>query len=94
MKYEYPAIFRPLESGSYYVEIPDLPNCQTEGKDFPDACDMAADVIAFWICSSEDHGEEIPAASELHAIRCSDAEKVLLISVDTTVYRQQNSIVI
>lgn len=87
MKYIYPAIFSPLENGAYHVLIPDLANCQTEGKDLQDAYDMAQDVVAFWICDSEDHNEPIPAASEIHHVAHVDPDFVSLISVDTTSYR-------
>lgn len=87
MKYIYPAIFSPLESGAYYVLIPDLPNCQTEGKNLQDAYDMAQDVVAFWICDSEDHGEPVPPATDIHKINHVEPDFVSLISVDTTSYR-------
>lgn len=87
MKYIYPAIFCLLDNGHYYIEIPDLPNCQTEGKNLQDAYEMAQNVIAMWICDSEDHKEAIPRASDIHQIHRNAPDFVSLIAVDTTQYR-------
>lgn len=87
MKYIYPAVFQPLDDGSYYVKIPDLPGCQTEGHDLQDAYDMVQDAIAMWVCDSEDGYEAVPPASDIHGVTHTDPEFVSLVSVDTTAYR-------
>lgn len=90
MKYVYPAIFKLLESGEYFIKVPDLPGCITEGKNLPDALDMAQDAISMWLCDAEDNNEPIPPASDIFSLSCDKEEFVNLISVDTTEYRNLN----
>lgn len=90
MKYVFPAIFKPLENGEYFIKVPDLPGCITEGKNLPDALDMAKDAISMWLCDAEDNNEPIPPASNIIKITCEKGEFVTLISVDTTEYRNIN----
>jgi len=87
MKYIYPALFRPLDDGTYYVRVPDLPGCQTEGHNLQDAYDMVQDAISMWICDSEDSHEPIPEASDIHGFAHADPEFISLVSVDTKAYR-------
>lgn len=47
MKYVYPAIFKLLESGKYFIRVPDLPGCVTEGKDLSDSLEMAKDAVSY-----------------------------------------------
>lgn len=90
MKYVYPAIFKLLESGEYFIKVPDLPGCITEGKNLPDALDMAQDAISMWLCDAEDNNEPIPPASDIFSLSCDKEEFINLISVDTTEYRNLN----
>ncbi len=87
MKYVYPAIFKALESGKYYIKVPDLPGCVTEGNDLIDSLDMAQDVISMWLCDAEDSNEMVPTASNIFELKSDDSEFVNLISVDTIEYR-------
>lgn len=90
MKYVYPAIFKQLESGKYFVKVPDLPGCVTEGNDLLDALDMAEDAIAMWLCDAEDNKEVIPQASSIFDIKHEPGEFVNLMMVDTIEYRALN----
>lgn len=90
MRYVYPAIFKRLEDGKYFIRVPDLPGCVTEGKDLLDALDMAKDAIAMWLCDAEDNNENIPPASNLFDIKHSPDEFVNLMVVDTLEYRALN----
>lgn len=90
MKYVYPAIFKPLDNGEYFIRVPDLPGCVTEGKTLPDALDMAQDAIAMWLCDAEDKNEPIPPASGVFDVACEEGEFVNLIPVDTIEYRKLN----
>jgi len=49
MKYIYPAVFKPLDNGEYFIKVPDLPGCMTEGKDLPHALEMAQDASSMWL---------------------------------------------
>ncbi|MGI6413193.1 MAG: type II toxin-antitoxin system HicB family antitoxin [Syntrophomonadaceae bacterium] len=90
MKYVYPAIFKPLDSGEYFIKVPDLPGCITEGKNLPHALDMAQDAISMWLCDAEDKNESIPTASNVFDVTCEEGEFVNLIPVDTAEYRSLN----
>ena len=90
MKYVYPAIFKPLDNGEYFIKVPDLPGCITEGKNLHQALDMAEDAISMWLCDAEDKNESIPTASNVFDVTCEEGEFVNLISVDTTEYRNLN----
>lgn len=90
MKYVYPAIFKSLESGKYFIKIPDLPGCVTEGNNLSDALDMAQDAISMWLCDVEDNNESIPAASHILDVSHNKSEFVNLIAVDTDEYRALN----
>ncbi len=46
MRYLYPAIFKTLENGDYFISAPDLPGCLTEGKNLLNALDIAKDAIS------------------------------------------------
>ena len=61
MKAVFPIILTPDKNG-YVVSVPDL-NINTEGKDIPDAIEMARDAIGLWGICEEDAGRAIPVAS-------------------------------
>ena len=91
MKYVYPAIFRPLDGGKYFIKVPDLPGCVTEGENLSDALDMAQDAIAMWLCDAEDNHESVPAASEVFNVpHDANNEFVNFVPVDTIEYRALN----
>lgn len=87
MKYVYPAIFKSLESGKYFIKAPDLPGCVTEGNNLSDALEMAHDAISMWLCDAEDSKENIPAASNIFSLKCDKSEFISLITIDTIEYR-------
>ena len=90
MKYVYPAIFKPLESGKYFIKVPDLPGCVSEGNSLLDALDMAKDAIAMWLCDAEDNNEVIPTASNVFDVKHESDEFVNVMPVDTLEYRALN----
>jgi antitoxin HicB len=90
MKYVYPTIFKLLENEEYFIKVPDLPGCVTEGKNLADALEMAQDAISMWLCDAEDNNETIPPASDIFSLSCHKSEFVNLISADTTEYRNLN----
>ena len=89
MKDAYPIV---MEEGAKYivVSIPDF-GINTQGKDYAEAMEMARDAIGIMGIDMEDDGEELPAASELSAIRQQYADDVVtLVDVDFTEYRRKN----
>ena len=90
MKYIYPAVFTPEENG-FSVEFPDLPGCVTAGEDLNDAMYMANDALCLWLYDKEATGEDIPAPSEVNALRHTNTSFVSLIPCDTDFYRRYYS---
>lgn len=88
MKLVYPAIFSPLEnSEGYLVTVPDLPGCFTEGKDLPEAIDMAVDAASGWVLTEVEDGNPVPEASPVNSIQLEDDESfVSVISLDMAAY--------
>lgn len=62
-KFVYQAVMRPEDEGGYSVEFPDLPGCFTDGDDYMDAVEMAADAAKTYVASLMLHGERVPAAT-------------------------------
>jgi len=90
MKYVYPAIFKLLDSGKYFIKVPNLSGCVTEGNDLADALDMAQDAISMWLCDAEDSNENIPSASNVFGLEHDELEFINLVAVDTEEYRSLN----
>lgn len=89
MKYAYPAIFTfDKEENCYYVNFPDIKNCFTDGKDLPEAIEMGADALSLMLCQMEDDEAEIPAPTNIKAIKTKSNETVSLVFADTTEYRR------
>jgi len=86
-KYVYPAIFEPNELGGFCVHFPDLENVITEGKDLPDAIEMAEDAMCLVLYDMEKKQLPIPEASSSKDLRVSDDCLVSLIACDTQFYK-------
>lgn len=89
MKAVYPIILTPDKNG-YVVSVPNL-NINTEGKDIPDAIEMARDAIGLWGICEEDAGRAIPVvSSELPAH--AENEITTLVDIDFSAYRRANDL--
>ena len=88
-KYVYPAIFE-RDEDSISVSFPDLPGCNSFGKDTADAYEMAADALALFLYQYEEDGKTIPCPSEPEQISAQEGAFVSLVSCDTIVYRQRH----
>ncbi len=86
-KYVYPAIFKPENEG-YSITFPDLSSCFTQGEDMADALEAAADALCLALYDMEESGKEIPAASDIKAVRAGEGEIVTLVMCDTLEYRR------
>lgn len=62
-KFVYQVFLMPEENGTYSTEIPDLPGCYSEGKDFKDAIEMAADAGKTYIAALLKDNNHIPEAT-------------------------------
>ncbi len=86
-KYVYPAIFTPEKEGGYSIAFPDVEGCYTQGKDMADGIEMAEDALCLMLYDMEEREENIPAASDIKAVKCGVDEIVTLIACDTLEYR-------
>lgn len=90
MKYVYPAIFTPEDTG-YSVRFPDIDGCYTCGDDLQDALDMAEDALALMLFHYEQERRDIPKASDLKDMQVLGDEFASLISCDTIDYQKRNN---
>lgn len=95
MKIIYPVIFTPTDD-VVLIEVPDM-EILTEGKDLPDAIDMARDAIGLKGISLEDDKEKIPAPSGFKTLKPENGTfadegegYVSLVDIDFTEYRRKN----
>ncbi len=94
MKTVYPVFFTKAED-VILVEVPDL-EILTEGKDMPDAIEMARDAIELKCVSLEDDGVVIPQSSSVEQLDVSqgtfseDGQTVIsLVDIDSEEYRRK-----
>ncbi|MDD7349769.1 MAG: type II toxin-antitoxin system HicB family antitoxin [Clostridiales bacterium] len=94
MKTVYPVFFTKAED-VILVEVPDL-EILTEGKDMPDAIEMARDAIELKCVSLEDDGVSIPRPSSVEQLDASqgtfaeDGQTVIsLVDIDSAEYRRK-----
>lgn len=86
-QYVYPAVFRPLDDGGFFISFPDLPGCLTEGNDMTESLFMAQDALETWLAGAEDHKDPIPVPSA-HP-ETSSPEFINFIRADTTAWRKK-----
>ncbi len=82
MKYVYPAVFEPVKEGGYIVNVPDIPNCYTSGKDMAQAIEMAQDAATMLLVDFEDDERPIPAPSKLEDIQTPFIKSLILLDTD------------
>ena len=91
MKKAYPVI---LTQGKEHiiVYIPDF-EINTQGKDIPDAIEMARDAIGIVGIDMEDERETLPTPSPLSSISPSSPSYIVtLVDVDFAEYRRKNDL--
>ncbi len=90
MKNAYPVI---MTQGKEFIVVfvPDF-NINTQGKDVPNAIEMARDAIGLMGIDIEDDGEALPQASNIADIQAKapSGSIVSLVDVDFTEYRRKN----
>lgn len=77
-QYIYPAVFTYDEHG-VAVSFPDLPGCNTCGKDQDEAVFMAKDAIAGHLSCMEDDNDPIPTPSDFRSIEHDENEAIVVI---------------
>lgn len=90
MKCAYPIV---MTKGKEFiiVFVPDF-NINTQGKDVPDAIEMARDAIGLMGIDMQDDGEILPEASSLASVQEEAAADAIvsLVDVDFAEYRRKN----
>lgn len=89
MKYVYPILLTPCESG-YVVYVPDF-DINTEGVSLSDAIDMARDAIGASGLSLQDLKKEIPQPSTI-VLDHKEGEIATLVDIDFDAYRRANDL--
>lgn len=90
MKNAYPIVMTQGEE-FIVVFIPDF-NINTQGKDIPEAIEMARDAIGVIGIDMEDDGEALPEPSDFEKIRTEiqPGDIISLVDVDFEEYRRKN----
>lgn len=90
MKNAYPVI---MTQGKEFIVvfIPDF-NINTQGKDVPDAIEMARDAIGLMGIDMQDNGESLPKSSGITSVQAEapSGAIVSLVDVDFSEYRRKN----
>lgn len=88
MKKAYPII---LSQGKDYIVVfvPDF-KINTQGKDIPEAIEMARDAIGIMGIDMEDEKETLPTPSALSDIKSDPKDIITLVDVDFAEYRRKN----
>lgn len=90
MKSAYPIV---MTQGKEFVVVfvPDF-NINTQGRDIPDAIEMARDAIGLMGIDMQDDGEALPKASNLADVQSAAPSGgiVSLVDVDFAEYRRKN----
>ena len=90
-KYVYPALFEANELGGYCVYFPDIPGCFTQGKDLPDAMDMAQDALCLMLYHHEDRGDlqnKVSPPTPINELCAPEDGFVTMIACDTGYYKR------
>ena len=90
MKSAYPII---MTQGKEFIVvfIPDF-DINTQGRDVPEAIEMARDAIGIMGIDMQDDGEALPEASSVSSVQAAapDGAIVSLVDVDFAEYRRKN----
>ena len=71
----YPIAIEPgSQSTAWGVVVPDLPGCFSAGDTLEQAVVQAEDAITVWIEAAIDAGQDIPAPSDIEALRAAHPE--------------------
>jgi predicted RNase H-like HicB family nuclease len=48
------------EEGGFWVEVPSLPGCYSQGETYEECLENVKEAIELWIEEAIEHGEEVP----------------------------------
>ncbi|MGN0154129.1 MAG: type II toxin-antitoxin system HicB family antitoxin [Lachnospiraceae bacterium] len=87
----YPAVFQQEETGEYSVFFPDIPGCNSCGKNLPEAYEMAFDALGIMLTYFDEEHMTIPEPSEPSQIQLEDNQFVAIIRFDYIEYKKKVS---
>ena len=87
----YPAIFHEAKEGGFWATFPDIPECMTQGNDWEQAYEMAADALGLAITSREKANEDIPKAANPGDIAVKQGEICVAIEFDWLAYQKRTN---
>ena len=62
---EYSVIIHDAEEGGYWVEVPALPGCYSQGESVDEVLENVKDAIALYLEALRDEDADIPADSDV-----------------------------
>ncbi|KAB5606683.1 type II toxin-antitoxin system HicB family antitoxin [Bifidobacterium jacchi] len=88
MKLVYPVVLYPSGvPGGYTVLCPDMPGLVTEGRDLPEALDMAVDAASGWVLGELEEGRRAPHATNIADVKPEEPSGIVtLIRLDMDEY--------
>lgn len=78
-KHIYGAIIRPSDEGGFWAEVPDLPGCFGQGRDYMATIESIANGIETHLAALIECGMPIPAAGP---VLCDDGGEVVYVYAD------------
>ena len=91
MLFVYPAIFYE-EEDSYWVEVPDLPGCQTYGDDLNSTVKYAQEALAGYLLTVLSEERKLPTPSHIQEINQVEKGFITLISCDINQYKDSKAV--
>lgn len=79
------------ESGCVCVRFPDLPGCNTFGKDYEDALSSAKDALGGHLLCLEEDGDTIPAPTPINKLKPEKGEVIVLVEVRMDILRDEEA---
>lgn len=86
-KEAYPVVIS-KEGDGFYVDIPDF-HSATEGKDLPNAIEMARDCIGILGITMMDEGKSIPIPNTALVVKEKEDDIVTYVDIDFSQYRKR-----
>ena len=94
MLLSYPALFH-KENGSFWVEFPDLPGCQTFGDSLNETIEYSQEALSSYLLTLIDEDKSLPAPSDIKQVNASATDDDVfstLISCDIGEYENAKSV--
>ncbi|MCL1874253.1 MAG: type II toxin-antitoxin system HicB family antitoxin [Clostridiales bacterium] len=92
MKTVYPAVLRPEPEGGYTILYPDLDGCISYGEDLKEALEMSQEALGLYLVSLEERKIDVPAASDVKAIKADEDSIVTPIMIEVNKYRRNKTV--